>query len=202
MDSSPNVHSAAGLEELFDLSVDVLCIVGFDGYLKRVNPALERTLGLSRSELLSRTVFDITHPDDREPAREALMKLAEGSDLVGFQTRLVCADGSLRWFEWNTRTLPERGVVYGVGRDVTERRALADEQVALRRVATMVAEGAPPESLFETIADEVGTLLGVDAVGLGRVQEGKTLSALAMWAADGDHPPYPESIPIEPGTMT
>ncbi|HVX33090.1 MAG TPA: PAS domain S-box protein, partial [Solirubrobacterales bacterium] len=159
----PEVGPDAGLEDFFDLSIDLLCIVGFDGYFKRVNAALERILGYSREEIASLSVFEITHPDDREPAREALEQLADGRDLVGFQTRVISADGSLVWFEWNTRTRPERGVVYGVGRDVTERRKLADEQAALRRVATLVAQAAPPEELFANIVDEVGRLLEVDA---------------------------------------
>jgi PAS domain S-box-containing protein len=99
-----------GLEEFFD----PLCVVGFDGYFKRVNVSLERTLGYEKAELFSRSVFDITHPDDVEPSREALAQLAKGRDIVGFKSRVICADGTVRWLQWNTRTMPERGVVYGV----------------------------------------------------------------------------------------
>src|SRR3954454_23520231 len=161
MQTPPHVLPSGGdLEEFFDLSVDLLCIVGFDGYFRRVNASPERTLGYPKAELFSRTVFDITHPADVQPSREALAQLGEGHDVVGFESRVVCADGSMRWLEWNTRTRPERGVVYGVARDTTERRRgdetlqqaqaqleasrdelrmLADEQAALRRVATLVA---------------------------------------------------------------
>ncbi len=120
--AGPPQEPSTELEEFFDLSIDLLCVVGFDGYFKRVNPALARTLGYPRSELFSRTVFDITHPDDVEPSRAALARLGDGQDLVGFESRVICADGSVRWLEWNTRTRPERGVVYGVARDTTERR--------------------------------------------------------------------------------
>jgi PAS domain S-box-containing protein len=194
-------ESDVGLEEFFDLSLDLLCIVGFDGHFRRVNATLERTLGYPMAEFRSLSVFEITHPDDREPAREALEQLAEGRDLVGFQTRVIAADGTVRWFEWNTRTQPELGVVYGVGRDVTERRKLADEHAALQRVATLVAQGAPPEELFANIVDEVGRLLEVDAVHLGGNHDGKAMSALAMWAAEGDHPPHPDRMPIKPGSL-
>ena len=90
-------QSEAEFEEFFDLSVDLLCIVGFDGYFKRVNAALERTLGFPKAELFSQTVFDITHPDDVEPSMQALAQLAEGRDVVGFESRVICADGSVRW---------------------------------------------------------------------------------------------------------
>jgi PAS domain S-box-containing protein len=154
------------LEEFFDLSLDLLCIAGFDGYFKRVNPAFERTLGYSSQELLSRPFLELVHPDDLEASREAVAALARGDDRVGFESRVLSADGSVHWLQWNTRTMPARGVVYGVARDVTERRnaeaelreaqrmveasrdasrLLADEQAALRRVATLVAREPSPQ---------------------------------------------------------
>jgi PAS domain S-box-containing protein len=50
-------QAATELEQFFDLSIDLLCVVGFDGYFKRVNAAWERTLGYTREELFERTVF-------------------------------------------------------------------------------------------------------------------------------------------------
>ena len=43
-----------------------------------------------------------------------------------------------------------------------EYRRIADEQAALRRVATLVARAEPPEAVFAAVADEVGALLDVD----------------------------------------
>jgi PAS domain S-box-containing protein len=189
------------LEEFFDLSIDLLAIVGFDGSFKRVNPSFERTLGYSKEELFSRSVLGVLHPDDVPAAREALARLAEGQDVVGFEACVVCADGSVRWLEWNTRTVPERGVVYAVGRDTSELRLLADEQAALRRVATLVAEGAPATALFQNIVAEIGVLLDVDAVQLGRNHDGEAMAPLAVWAADGEHPPAPDRMPIDPGSL-
>ena len=81
------------LEEFFDLSIDPMSIIGFDGEFKRVNASFVRLLGYTKPELFSRTALDILHPDDVEPAREALAQLAEGHDLARFEARVICADG-------------------------------------------------------------------------------------------------------------
>jgi PAS domain S-box-containing protein len=177
------------LGQFFDLSPDLLCIAGFDGYFKRLNPSFERVLGYSGEELMSRPFLEFVHPDDVERARDAFIDRATGEDVIGFECRLVCVDGSVRRFEWNTRTLPHLGVQYGVARDVTVRSALAEEQAALRRVATLVARGVPPADLFEAIAYEAGRLLGVDAMHMGRYDTEGAISVAAGWSRAGDHLP-------------
>ena len=94
-----------------------------DGYLKRANPAYERTIGYPMEELLARPMLAVVHPDDVESVGTVLAGLLDGEDVIGFENRVICADGSVRWLQWNARAMPERGIVYGVGRDVTERRA-------------------------------------------------------------------------------
>ena len=197
----PSLQPDAQLEEFFDLSIDLLCIVGFDGGFRRVNAALERTLGYPARELFSRSVFDITHPDDVERARAALSQLIDGQDVVGFESRVVCADGSIRWLEWNTRARPERGVVYGVARDTTERRraderlqqaqrmleagrdelrVLADRQAALRRVAELVARRAPDADIFHAVVREATVVAGSAYTLLVRLDGDETATTVAV----------------------
>ena len=96
---------------LFERSQDAFCIAGFDGYLRRANPAFARSLGYTMEELLARPFMDNVHPDDFESVGAVLAKLATGTDIAGFDCREVCADGSVRWFEWSTSSRPEDGVV-------------------------------------------------------------------------------------------
>jgi PAS domain S-box-containing protein len=174
-------------ERMFNLSLDMLCIAGLDGYFKRVNPAFERALGYSSQELLSRPFADFVHPDDRAFTDEAIDQLSRGNELMEFENRYMCADGSARWLQWSSRPLPDEGVMYAVAKDVTDRkraegdlrraqraaeesrdalRLLAEEQAALRRVATLVARGVSPSNVFTAVSEEVRRLLGADSTAL------------------------------------
>jgi PAS domain S-box-containing protein len=173
------------LVRLFDLSLDAFCIAGLDGYLKLANPAFARILGYTQEELLARPFMDYVHPDDRESVRAVLGELARGNDIVGFQCRQVRADGSVRWLEWNTRTRPEEGVVYGVARDITDRRVAGAELNALRRVATLVAEGVQPQDLFAVVAEEVARVVDVPLVSVARYELDGTATECASHSPEG-----------------
>ena len=82
----------------------------------------------------------------------------------------------------------------------TETRRLAEEQAALRRVATLVAEAAPPDELFDAVAAEVGGLLGADVASLAR-REGDAGRQMAIWAAVGDPPNYEGTWELEPDSL-
>ena len=185
------------LGQFFDLSPDLLCIAGFDGYFKRLNPSFERVLGYSGEELMSRPFLEFVHPDDVERARDAFIHLATGEDVIGFECRLVCVDGSVRRFEWNTRTLPHLGVLYGIARDVTVRSALAEEQAALRRVAVLVAQQPSPSEVFTAVTQAVGLLLDADLAVLHVFPGDGTATTIASWSGDGPMLPIGTRFPLD-----
>ncbi len=158
------------LVELFDLSPDAFCIAGFDGYLKRVNPAFPRGLGYTVEQLLARPFLEHIHPDDRESVQALMAGLAAGNPVVGLECRHICADASARWFEWSVSSRPDAGVVYGVGRDVTERRIANDELSALRHIATLAAEGEAQADLFAVVAEEVARVVDIPIVDGGALR--------------------------------
>jgi signal transduction histidine kinase len=75
---------------------------------------------------------------------------------------------------------------------------LAEEQAALRRVATLVARAAAPEEVFTAVTQEVGRLLGMHLAGMGRYDNDNSVTVLATWAAEGEqHPLVPGPWPLE-----
>lgn len=105
----------------FEVSRDLLCIAGTDGYFKRVNPAFERTLGWSDEELLSRPIPDFVHPDDVAATTRELRKLSEGLPTISFENWFGHAEGGYRRLRWTCHPEPGTGLLYAVARDVTER---------------------------------------------------------------------------------
>jgi len=72
---------------------------------------------------------------------------------------------------------------------VDDLRVLAEEQTALRRVATLVARGAAPEEVFAAVAEEVGQLFPVDLATMCRYDSGRTLTFVASWGGVGERFP-------------
>ena len=70
---------------------------------------------------------------------------------------------------------------------------LAEEQAALRRVATLVARATPPQEVFAAVAEEVGRLLAVDFAILVRYAPQDTLEIVGTWTRTGAPAPTPVS---------
>ncbi|WP_081686061.1 GAF domain-containing protein [Candidatus Solirubrobacter pratensis] len=82
-------------------------------------------------------------------------------------------------------------------REARRSARLADQQAALRRVATLVAEGVAPPEVFAAVAREVGLLLGVDATHMGRYEGDGTATGVAAWSSAGDQVPVGTRVELE-----
>jgi PAS domain S-box-containing protein len=101
-------------------------------------------------------------------------------------------DGELRWKE-SRMVAGGGGDVVTIVRDFTEQRRaeaaqrrLADEQAALRRVATLVAGDAAPEEVFQAVTAEVCGVLGIRSALLLRYEQGETATIVGRFGAPTD----------------
>lgn len=128
-------------ERFFDVSIDMLCFLDFNGYFKRLNPAWEQTLGFTREELQSKPFIEFVHPDDRDRTLEQNRKVRAGGHALGFDNRYLCKDGSFRWLRWNAAPDFGQRVIYSVARDITEiRRADEEREKLVRELQAALAE--------------------------------------------------------------
>ncbi len=113
----------------FDLTLDLLCVGNFAGYFTRLSPSWERTLGWTLTELTSRPYLEFVHPDDRAATLAQADKVSGGGQVISFENRYRCRDGSYRWLQWTAQPFPEQQLIFACARDITDHKQ-AEEQLA------------------------------------------------------------------------
>ena len=168
--ASFNPPTEDDLREFINLSLNLLCIAGTDGYFKHVNPAWETTFGYTKEEVLSRPYLEFVHPDDREATMAEATKIASGRSTLSFENRYRCKNGSYKWLLWSAVVRAERGLIYAVAADVTEQKreeARLAAQYAVTRVlaeAPTLASATPQilQAICESLDWSVGAIWRVD----------------------------------------
>ena len=116
------------LERLFGISVDLMCVTDINGSFRRINPVFERTFGYSEQELLDRSFLDLVHPDDADKTRATVNdRLSRGEPSLDFENRCLTKTGSCVDMSWTWHPVVELGLAYAVGRDLGERKRMAEE---------------------------------------------------------------------------
>ncbi|MBZ5536608.1 MAG: response regulator [Acidobacteriia bacterium] len=170
------------LEHLFTLSIDLLSISGFDGYFKRLNPACEKLLGHTTSELLSRPYFEFIHPDDRAATIVEARKLTKGTQTVSFENRFRCKDGTYKWLLWSATPVTEQSLIYAVARDITDRKRAEQRLAAGYAVTRILAESASLVSATPQILQAVCESLGWAVGAIWRVDmKANVLRCVDIW---------------------
>lgn len=122
-------------DNFFELSLDMLSVIGSDGRFRRVNNAWEAVLGYPAMELIGRSFTEFLHPDDlAATTAEAERQYGEGQASFGFQNRYRHHDGGYRWLEWMSHTSPDHSVAYGVAREITVRNRDEERRARNKRV--------------------------------------------------------------------
>lgn len=124
------------IQILFEVSRDLLAVVGSDGLVVAANPAWERVLGRDPESLIGTQLMDLVHPDDVAHTEEAVAQLREGRmDMPPIENRYRHADGTWRWVRWSSVARRESGFTYVAAHDITtERRAVQEAREAVARM--------------------------------------------------------------------
>jgi PAS domain S-box-containing protein len=128
---------AGELDQFFTLSLEMLSIFNLDGYLRRLNPAWEKTLGFSAAELCSKPWVEFVHPEDRPRAEAALLNLRSGIEIDHLELRFLSKSGSCLWLIGSATPALDLGMVFAAASDITERKHL-EEQLRSQNVVLEV----------------------------------------------------------------
>lgn len=121
---------------LFEVSRDLLAVIGSDSRVVAANPAWQRVLGRDPASLVGTILLDLVHPDDLESTQAATAQLRGGLiDLPPIENRYRHADGSWRWLRWSSVARRQDGYVYVAAHDITaERQAIQEAREAIARM--------------------------------------------------------------------
>lgn len=110
---------------------DFACIANTDGFFVTINPQFEKVLGYSKEELLESQFLIFIHPDDIAATLEEVEKLKSGALTLNFVNRYRKKDGNYIWMEWSTYPDVVSGKLYGIARDITERKKFEEQLLSV-----------------------------------------------------------------------
>ena len=175
-------------EQLFTISEDMIGIVSKDGFLKKANPAFERLLGWKEADFQQTSLFDMVHPDDVEGTRRTVRKIDEGERLINFSHRFRTASGQYKFLHWTVIPGLSSGMLYTVGRDITERQMKSDELEASERKFRAFFENAQGVMFTHDLQGNFLTVNTAGAASLGYTVEEITGMSLFKVIPESRHP--------------
>ncbi|MDR3034909.1 MAG: PAS domain S-box protein, partial [Kitasatospora sp.] len=194
---------------VLEAAIDGVISIDERGRVTYVNPAAERIFGYRAGEIAGRELAEtLVPPSLRDAHRRGFARyLATGQTRIlgrRIEISAMRADGSEFPAELTVTRADLAGAPAFVGyvRDITDRqraredleaarqrlKAVADEQAALRRVATLVARGAPQAEVFAVVAREVSACLDLPLISLVRFEADGMATHVGAWGKQNPHP--------------
>lgn len=162
--------------KLFNVSFDLLCIAGFDGYFKELNPFWAQVTGYSLEELYASPFSEFIHPDDLEKSAAEIQELFKGKrPTIGFENRYITKSGKEIHLSWTVTPAPEEKLMYCIARDITDRKLaeikIDQYQQRLKGLANelTISEEKIRKQIAIDLHDHVGQMLSSIRMQLARI---------------------------------
>jgi PAS domain S-box-containing protein len=122
IESVRKTEKSKSLDQFFDLSSDLMCIMDRNGRLHKVSNSFGQALGYSQEELLFHSITEFIPDQDKMSASEALVNFRKGASNIRFESRFRSKSGHPHWFSWRAAALPEENLALVTARDVTAQK--------------------------------------------------------------------------------
>jgi PAS domain S-box-containing protein len=116
------------LDLFFELSPDLLCIAGFDGYFKKVNSSFLNMIGFTWEELQAKPVNDFIHPEDRTLTTHLRNRIKVGVPMINFENRYFTKSGDLVWLSWTAIPYQNQQLIYAIAKNVTHKKKVEQDR--------------------------------------------------------------------------
>ena len=171
------------LEHFFELSNDLFCIAGYDGYFKKINPAVSKLLGYSNEELFSNPISTFIHPDDREITSKFRNELKKNNPLLNFENRYVTKSGEIVWLSWTSMPIDNEKLVYAIAKNITHNKKQEEERNLLLTNFTKINKDLKKLSYTNShdLRSPVNNLLSIfSLLDVSKIEDEETLHFIEM----------------------
>jgi PAS domain S-box-containing protein len=135
----PYLKNAFDLDYFFNLSPDLLCIAGNDGYFKKINPAVAKTLGYTEEELFEHPIDFFIYEEDKDITRDKRALLKKGIPLLNFENRYVTKSGDIVWLSWTSMPVIAEKVVFAIAKVIKTKKKFEEYQ----RISEVIKQFKP-----------------------------------------------------------
>jgi PAS domain S-box-containing protein len=178
-----DANNVLHFELFFELTHDLLCIAGFDGYFKRVNPAVCSVLGYTEAELMASPIHHFIYHDDKDKTAENRNRLLKNVPLLYFENRYLTKAGEIVWLSWTSIPVVKDEVVYAIAKNVTHSKKLEEERnLVISNLTTINHDlNLLTKSTSHDLRTPVNNLLAVfSLLDVSKIEDEETLEFVGM----------------------
>jgi PAS domain S-box-containing protein len=147
-----NLDTSFKLELFFELSPDLLCIAGYDGYFKKINPAVSKLLGYSNKELYARPINDFVHEEDKHITNSVRGELTKNTPLNNFENRYITKNGEVVWLSWTSLPNDDNQLIFAIAKNITHKKIQEEDRNTHLTSLTKVNKSIK-QATFRTVHD-------------------------------------------------
>lgn len=174
----------------FELSPDLLCIAGYDGYFKKVNPAVSKLLGYTMEELYARPINDFVFCADKRSTQRVRTELVKSMPLFHFENRYRKKNGEIVWLSWTSHPVEDEQLVFAIAKNITHSKMQEADRSTLLAKLTNTNEDLK-QLTYKTSHDlrsPVNNLLAVlDLLDISKINDQEAAELIRIVKLSGEY---------------
>lgn len=178
------------LNTFFLLSGDWLCVAGFDGYFKKINPAVSKLLGYTEEELLASPINDFVYGPDKQVTIGSRQGVYKGVPLRNFENRYQTKSGEVVWLSWTSVPSMEGQLVFAIAKNVTEKKRQEEERNIFIENLTTINQDLQQLTRMTShdMRSPVNNLLAIFSIlDVSRITDTETSELIQLLKATSEH---------------
>jgi PAS domain S-box-containing protein len=175
-------------ELFFELSPDLLCIAGFDGYFKKINQSVSNLLEYSMEELYSRPINDFVYQEDKDITSRVRTELTKRKPLFNFENRYVTKSGNIVWLSWTSLPVESEQLIFAIAKNITHKKTIdAGRNELVARLSRMNEELKHlTYTTSHDLRSPVNNLMSLfSMIDLSRINDGETRELITYLQSAG-----------------